>query len=168
MKTHLKSVLFFGVVMLLLSCSSPKYIYNSSSSNRQKELKNERGANVFLGIINGTISIFSSAVFDSEVELIPEDQQFKKLSLKNPTRDTVYVNMLTDIYWDKNNYCDFMDIRIPPGKKCRLLVPVDADYNIYFSNTPQNDDDEMLQVNTKDIKKINLNPELIRNTRLND
>ena len=165
MKHPVKSVLFFGVAMLCLSCSSPKYIYNSSSANRQKELKNERGGNVFLGILNGSISIFSSAIFDSEIELIPEEQQFKKLSLKNPTRDTVYVNMLTDIYWDKNNYCDFMDIRIPPGKKCRLLVPVNANYNIYFSNTPQNDDDEMMQVNTKDVRKINLNPELIRNIK---
>jgi hypothetical protein len=64
--------------------------------------------------------------------------------------------MLTDIYWDENNYCDFMDIRIPPKKNCKILVPVNAEYNVYFSNTAQNDDDELLQINTSEFKKISL------------
>jgi hypothetical protein len=66
--------------------------------------------------------------------------------------------MLTDIYWDKNNYCDFMDIRIPPKEKCRILVPVNADYNVYFSQTPQDDDDEMIKINTKELNQLIIKP----------
>ena len=64
--------------------------------------------------------------------------------------------MLTDAIWDKNDYCDFMDIRIPPQKNCKILVPVATNYNLYFSNTPQNDDDEMLSIFTSDVKNISL------------
>lgn len=76
----------------------------------------------------------------------------------NPTKDTMYINMLTDVTWDKNDYCDFMDIRIPPKTNCKVLVPVDANYNLYFSNTPEDDDDEMLEIFTSDINKLSLYP----------
>jgi hypothetical protein len=66
--------------------------------------------------------------------------------------------MLTDIYWDKDDYCDFMDIRIPPKQSCRILVPVNAVYNVYFSETPQNDDDEMIEIKTSEKSRINLLP----------
>ena len=66
--------------------------------------------------------------------------------------------MLTDLEWDENNFCDFMDIRIPPGKKCKLLVPEGAFYNIYFSTTPRSDDDEFFEVFTGDIRKVVLKP----------
>lgn len=88
----------------------------------------------------------------------PSEQEFKKINLINPTNDTLYVNMLTDVYWDKENYCDFMDIRIPAKKNCKVLVPVNANYNLYFSNTPESTDDEMLKVFTSDIKKVSLSP----------
>jgi hypothetical protein len=51
-----------------------------------------------------------------------------------------------------------MDIRIPPETNCRILVPLGADYNVYFSNTIQNDDDELIQINTGELKKLKLKP----------
>jgi len=154
MNRKLKYGLLFGVAILFFSCSTQKYIYDNSSLNRQKELKHERSGNVF-----GDILITSlSAICGTEAEWEPTEQQFKKLNLVNPTTDTVYVNMLTDIYWDKNDYCDFMDIRIPPKEKCKILVPVNANYNVYFSNTPEKDDDEMLEINTNEITQIKLKP----------
>jgi hypothetical protein len=51
-----------------------------------------------------------------------------------------------------------MNIRIPPKQSCRMLVPVNASYNIYFSNTPQTDDDELLEINTTEKKRISLQP----------
>jgi hypothetical protein len=160
MKRQLTYILFLGVAIMVFSCSSPKYIYDSSSLKRQEELHNSRSANVLGGILMGTISVVSSAISETEVEWQPTEQQFKKLNLTNPTNDTLYVNMLTDIYWDKEDYCDFMDIRIPPQKKCKILVPVKANYNLYFSNTSDESDDEMIEVNTDILKSISLNPGL--------
>lgn len=107
-------------------------------------------ANVFGGILIGTVSLVASTYIGEEIVWEPTHQNFKKLRLINPTLDTLNVNMLTDVYLDKDDYCDFMDIRIPPAQNCRVLVPVNAVYQIYFSNTPQNDDDELLEINTSE------------------
>lgn len=126
------------------------------------ELKKHRSGNVFADIGLTIASIFVSTAINFNLGLYPEGQDFKKLKLINPTADTIYINMLTDVYWDKENYCDFMDIRIPPDEKCKALVPVDANYNLYFSHTPESDDDEMLQIKTSNIKKISLYPGLTK------
>lgn len=158
MKHLLKFAVFLGVIIINCSCSAPKYIHDSSSYNRQKELINTRSANVFGEILIGSLTVVSSVYFGDEVEFQPIIQNFKKLNLKNVTNDTIYVNMLTDIFWDENDYCDFMDIRIPPNSNCRILVPLDAEYNVYFSKTPESDDDEMLKINTKEHSKLTLTP----------
>jgi len=165
MKRQLIYLLFLGFAIMVFSCGSPKYIYDSSSLNRQKELHATRSTHVLGDILAGSISVVSSAILEADVEWQPTEKQFKKLSLINPTSDTIYVNMLTDIYWDKENYCDFMDIRIPPQKNCKLLVPVNANYNLYFSNTPEEGDDEMLEIFTGKLKSISLYPGI---TVLND
>ena len=144
--------------LLLITCSSPSYIYNKDSYKRQKEIKEMRSEHVITDIFNGTESIISAALFSEQLWWEPSEQQFKKLNLINTTFDTLYVNMLTDVYWDTLNYCDFMDIRIPPKENYKILVPVDAVYNLYFSNTLRNDDDEMLEINTNKIKQLKLKP----------
>lgn len=113
----------------------------------------------------GIGSVCAAAILDTDIGYYPEEQQFKKLNLINTTNDTMYVNMLTNVIWDKEDYCDFMDIRIPPKLNCKVMVPVETLYNLYFSTTPESDDDEMIQVYTNDIKKINLYSGL---TGLND
>jgi hypothetical protein len=158
MKQILKYGLLWIVILWFCSCSSPKYFHDISSFNRQKEIRNTRSANVFSDILVGSATIIASACIGEEIEWQPTQQNFKKLSLINPTSDTIYVNMLTDIYWDKDDYCDFMDIRIPPKQLCRILVPVNAVYNVYFSGTPQNDDDEMIEIKTSEKSRINLLP----------
>jgi hypothetical protein len=155
----------FVFSFLLFSCSSPKYFHDKSSFERQKELKKDRSGNVLSDIGIGILSTFSAAAFEVDLGWYPSEQEFKKINLNNPTNDTIYVNMLTDVYWDENNYCDFMDIRIPPNEKCKVLVPLNANYNLYFSNTSESDDDEMLEIFTNDIKKVSLYPGL---TLLND
>ncbi|NQU54737.1 MAG: hypothetical protein HQ522_19620 [Bacteroidetes bacterium] len=147
-----------SVFVFLFSCSSPKYFYDQSSLERQKELKKDRSGNVLTDIGIGIISIFSSAALDVDFGWYPSEQEFKKIKLINPCSDTMYINMLTDVYWDKEDYCDFMDIRIPPKTTCKVLVPVNANYNLYFSKTPEDTDDEMLEIFTSDIKRISLYP----------
>jgi hypothetical protein len=158
MKHFFTYVLLWNIIIVFCSCSSPKYFHDISSFNRQKEIRNTRSANVLGDVLVGSVTIVASACIGEEIEWQPTEQNFKKLCLINPSTDTVYVNMLTDIYWDKNDYCDFMDIRIPPKQSCRILVPVNAVYNVYFSGTPQNDDDEMIEINTSEKSRINLLP----------
>lgn len=159
-KKQLIYSLFFAILIILQSCASPKYFHDELSLKRQKELHGSRSSNVCSDILLGVGSFFFAVATDTELCYFPNNQQFKKLKLVNPTSDTIYVNMLTDLIWDKNDYCDFMDIRIPPHLKCKVLVPVAANYNLYFSNTPESEDDEMIEIFTGSIKKVALYPGL--------
>ena len=150
------------IFTLGISCNTQKYFHDPVSQKRQKELKSHRSGNIFSDIGLTIASIFVLATVDVDMNLYPEGQEFKKLKIINPTNDTLYVNMLTDVFWDEENYCDFMDIRIPAKSKCKVLVPVDANYNLYFSNTVQSDDDELLEINTNDLKKVSLYPGLTK------
>jgi len=143
-----------------ISCSSPKYIHDKLSYERQKELQKNRSGNVISVFGMGVASVFSASVLEVDMGWYPSEQEFKKINLINPTKDTIYLNLLTDVFWDKDDYCDFMDIRIPPTANSKILVPVNANYNLYFSNTPDKDDDEMLEIYTGDHKNISLYPGL--------
>ncbi|WP_319503576.1 hypothetical protein [uncultured Draconibacterium sp.] len=158
MKKHLPYLLIISILLILQSCSSPKYIYDKSSYKRQKELRSSRGGNILGEVMVGLGSAVVGAMLECEVDYVPSEQQFKKINLINPTNDTIYVNMLTDLVWDEKNYCDFMDIRIPPKLNCKVMVPMHAAYNLYFSNTPQSDDDEVIEIYTTDVKRFSLYP----------
>lgn len=160
MKKHLPHLVIGVALLMLYSCASPKYFHDESSYERQKELRGCRSSNVFCDIASGVSSVFFAAMLDSDVEFYPTEQQFKKINLINTSNDTMYVNMLTDVVWDEKGYCDFMDIRIPPQLNCKVMVPIDANYNLYFSNTPESDDDELLEIFTNDVKTISLHPGL--------
>jgi len=147
----------------LASCTTPNYFHDDSSRKRQQELLDKRSSHVTRDVFVCLASVFLSTALDDynhdvdvNVLYVPQGQQFKYLNLYNSTRDTMYVNMLTDVYWDTNNYCDFMDIRIPAHRKCKVMVPMDANYNLYFSNTPQSDDDKLLQIYTTRERNISL------------
>lgn len=168
MNRKLKSISFFlSVSLFFCSCSSQQYFFDASSRERQKELRKSRSGNVFTDVGLMLASMFVMATLEVDAGIFPEGQEFKKLKLINPTTDTIYVNMLTDVYWDYEDFCDFMDIRIPPNEKCPILVPVNANYNVYFSNTPDEEDDEMLQINTDDFKRLSLYPGLTKIDVLN-
>lgn len=144
------------LLILLQTCSTPQFIHDSDSYKRQKELRSSRAGNMVGEILVGITSVCLAAALDSDIEYYPDEQEFKKLNLKNMTRDTMYVNMLTDAIWDSTDYCDFMDIRIPPHLNCKVMVPVETLYNLYYSTTPRQDDDKMMQIYTSDCKKIKL------------
>jgi hypothetical protein len=157
MKSHqlfTGSLLFF----FFFACSTPKHFHDQSSLERQKELQKKRSGKVFSDVGLGVLSVFSSAALEVDLGWYPSEQEFKKMKLINPTADTMYINMLTDLFWDDDNYCDFMDIRIPPNTNCKVLLPVNANYNLYFSNTPENTDDEVMEISTSDFKKLSLYP----------
>jgi hypothetical protein len=153
-------VLILILIFSSLSCNSYKYIHDSDSKKRQHEIQKNRSGNVVSGIFLTLGSAIFGAATGVYVGYTPEGQNFKRLIIKNPSTDTMYVNMLTDVSWDNENYCDFMDIRVPPGKKCKVLVPLDVTYNIYFGNTDHPEKDELLEINTAEIRKITLFPKI--------
>ena len=154
----MKNIILILVAGAFFSCSSAKYIHDPESRDRQKDLSGSRSSSVIADGLMAMFSVASAVVFETGVDWYPTETRFKKMMIRNPTKDTLYVNMLTDVFWDTNNYCDFMDIRIPPEKSCRILCPVDAEYNVYYSNTIQEDDDEMITINTSEKNKLTLNP----------
>ncbi len=152
-------ILFFLVLFLITEgCKSITYIYDAESRERQQDLKKHRSGNIFTDIGLSFVSVVTLVVADVNLGLYPADNNFKKLKLINPTKDTMYINMLTDVYWDEENFCDFLDVRIPPRTNMKMLIPVNAWYNIYYSDTPESDDDELIEINTSEIKKLSLYP----------
>ena len=149
-------LIFF--IAALLSCSSPRYINDSSSHERQKELRASRSGGVVIDVLLTIGSLIFSSATESDAIYFPQGQRFKRFKLINTATDTMYVNMLTDATWDNEDYCDFMDIRIPPEKRCKILVPIGVTYNIYFGVTNDPEKDELLEVNTHEARKVALTP----------
>jgi len=64
----------------------------------------------------------------------------------NESSDSLFVNMVTDIVWKEDGYCDIMGIVLPPISTQSLLVPYPAAYNVYF-HTPSSQE-EKLEIRT--------------------
>ncbi|MCK3685422.1 hypothetical protein [Maribellus sp. YY47] len=160
MKNQFIHRLFPIVLLFLQACVTPKYFHDPSSFEIQKQIRSSRTSNVFVDIGSVISTTIIGVALETGIVFPLTDQQFKKINLLNTTSDTMYVNMLTDVNWDENNYCDFMDIRIPPKRNCKVSVPINANYNIYYRTTPECDD-EMLEINTNSAKRIKLAPGLV-------
>jgi hypothetical protein len=144
---------------LLTSCITYTYIRDAESLTLQKDIQSKRAGNVigdtFLTLASAVVAAFTGVY----VGYTPDGRSLKHLSLVNNSPDTMQVNLISDMKWKDSTYCDFRDIRIPPGKKCRLLVPVNSVYNLYFSNTMNSEeDDEFLEIDANAKSKIILSP----------
>jgi hypothetical protein len=151
-------IYLLAFLLLFSSCVTYRYIRDEGTLKRERALQGERAGNVignsFLMVIFGFLAAVTGT--DLGEEFLPE-QKLRHLTLSNTGTDTLQVNMLAGEARRDNQYCDFRDIRIPPGTKCRLLVPVNTAYNLYFSNTPDSEeDDEWLEINTNSGRKIKL------------
>jgi len=145
--------------LFLSSCISYRYINNDESLRLQKKIQGRRTANIAGGSLltaGSAVLAFFTGVY---IGYLPGENSLKTIKLLNTSTDTLQVNLLSDTFWKDSIYCDFRDIRIPPGQKCRLLVPSSGLYNLYFSNTPNSEeDDEMIQVSPLTGAKISLTP----------
>ena len=144
-------------LMILFSCSTGQYIYDTRSIERQKEMhKTRTGINVgdvAIQILN--VITLSSLNLDMEPETTP--RSFKRIKLYNHSNDTMRVNLLTNVFWKEDQYNDIMDIRIPPKQFSRLMVPLGAEYNVYFRDSAEGQD-EMITINTSKRRRIGLTP----------
>jgi len=92
----------------------------------------------------------------------PQSQSFKKMRLVNDSNDTLFVNMVTDFHWKDSSFCDIREIVLPPLQKARMIVPLGVVYNIFFRNEFNAPDDEKVEINTAQIRKVRLKPGKIK------
>lgn len=152
-----------GVLTFLLlfsSCITYRFIRDEKSLKMERQLHGERAGRVVGDSFLVAILGFLSAITNMDlVDGFLPDQKLSHLTLSNVSSDTLQVNMLAGQALKDSQYCDFRDIRIPPGSKCRLLVPVNCNYNLYFSNTINSEeDDEFMEINTVINLKLKLFP----------
>lgn len=143
--------------LFLISCSTGKYLTDADSIKRHKEMRKERTKlNIAEALIaTSTLVLAAATEGGMTAAYVPETRQFKKMKFENISADTLYINMLTDCQINENEFYDFMDIKLPPQKICKLLMPINIDYNIYFRNTREPDgNEEMIEINSASKRKI--------------
>jgi hypothetical protein len=69
---------------------------------------------------------------------------------------------VTNYQWKESGYADIRDIVMPPFKKAKVIVPMGADYNVYYRNDYFAPDDEKLEVNTSNKRRLKLKPMVFR------
>jgi hypothetical protein len=79
------------------------------------------------------------------------------MKLVNESRDTLFVNMLTDWQWKDSTYFDIREIVMPPQKSLKVIVPIGISYNVFFRNEYKAPDDEKLEINTLKTRRVKLN-----------
>ena len=141
-------LLVLTAIFLFGGCTNTRYLTDAKSIERQHDMRaNRTGGNIGdIGI--NVASFFASAILNIQFETYSRERKFKRISIVNQSADSLYVNMVTDILWKEDGYCDIMGIVLPPGAKQKLLVPYPAAYNIYFQSPYS--EEERLEVRTED------------------
>jgi hypothetical protein len=158
MKIVNRLIVLFISVIIFSSCVTSAYITDQESFKRQQEMRKYRtGVNFAeIGII------VASAVGEafSGVNVYPEisPQSFRKMVLVNGSKDTLFINMVTDWHWKDSAFCDIRDIVMPPLQSAKVVVPMGATYNIFFRNDYNAPDDEKIEVNTAERRRVKLSP----------
>ncbi len=141
------------------ACHSLSYINDEDSVERQKELHRKRLGNTAGNIALSIGSVVGALFTGVYISFIPSERKMKRIALVNHSTGTMQVNMLSGETAEAESYCDFLNIRIPPQKTCRLLVPESTMYNLYFREVKDSSDiDEVLELNVSEISKIFLTP----------
>jgi len=159
----MKNTRTFIILSLLMfifsSCATSVYITDQKSIQNQKEMRRNRTGRNFLeaGILFA--AAVGEALTDVNVYPVPAPQSFRKLVLVNKSKDTLFVNMVTDHLWKDSTYCDIRDIVLPPLVSAKVVVPMDANYNVFFRNDFNAPDDEKVEINTANIGRVKLKPE---------
>jgi hypothetical protein len=158
MKITSLSVALYVFLILFSSCATSAYITDQESVERQKEMRKHRTGINFAeaGIL------FASAVGEAftGVRIYPEPspQLFRKMILVNESKDTLFINMVTDWLWKDSAFCDIREIVMPPRQSAKVIVPMGVAYNVFFRNDFKAPDDEKVEINTTEVKRLKLSP----------
>ncbi len=152
-------------ISILLSCKTSAYITDKESIHLQKEMRKFRtGVNMgdFALLVASSIGAVFTGIY---INPNPRPQSFRKLRLVSESKDTLFVNMVTDWLWKDSTYCDIREIVIPPLHSAKLIVPIGAAYNVFFRNDFNAPDDDKIEINTAKDRRVKLNPENISNNK---
>ena len=162
MKITSRSISLFASLIILSSCVTSAYITDQESIERQKEMRKYRTGLNFAEV--GVL--FASAVGEAftgvSIYPAPSPQSFRKMRLINESKDTLYINMVTDFLWKDSAYCDIREIVMPPLESAKVIVPLGAAYNVFFRTDYNAPDDEKVEINTAEIGRVKLNPNKIK------
>ena len=162
MRTINRIVVLIISLSLISSCTTSVYITDPVSAHRQKEMMSNRtGTNILEGgllVVSTVVAVFTGVVIYPK----PQEQSFRKLVLLSQSKDTLFINMVTNYQWKESGYADIRDIVMPPFKKAKVIVPMGADYNVYYRNNYFAPDDEKLEVNTSNKRRLKLKPMVFR------
>ncbi len=144
---------------IFLSCSVSGYITDPQSIERQKKMHGYRtGVNIGEGsllVASSVVAVFTGVNIYPD----PQSQSFRKMTLINGSKDTLFVNMITDWHWRDSAFCDIREIVMPPLKSAKVIVPMGVAYNVFFRNDYYAPDDEKVEINTAEIRRLKLKPE---------
>ena len=138
-----KVCLLIVITLIAISgCTSTKYLTDQVSIDRQHDMRRHRTGENVVDILLNLANIIISSTLDSGFEPLQSDRAFKKITVMNQSKDSLYVNMVTDVLWKDSMYCDVMGIHLPAGARQKLLLPYPAAYNVYF-RTPDNEEEHI-------------------------
>ena len=147
-------------IILITACTTTQYISDTESLEKHKMMKSKRSGNIAVTSALSVGSVILSLITETEPIFQPTigSGAFKRVKLRNTSQDTLYVNMLSDYELSDSIFCDYMGIRIPPQKTCRLLIPHPSSYFIYFTDSTQPGNDEMIELQSSGKRKQVLYP----------
>jgi hypothetical protein len=151
------SVATYVLLIIFSSCATSAYITDQESVERQKEMRKHRTGINFAeaGIL------FASAVGEAitggvNIYAEPTQQSFRKMILVNDSKDTLFINMVTDWLWKDSVYCDIREIVMPPRQSAKIIVPMGVAYNVFYRNDFNAPDDEKVEINTAEVRRLKL------------
>jgi len=144
-------VCFFIVMIVFTATSftSAQYLTDKTSIDRQHEMKSKRAGRNAGDVLLNVANLFISITLNSEFEPVQSERAFKKITILNQSKDSLYVNMVTDVLWKDSTYCDIMGIALPAGAKQKILVPYPAAYNVYFRSPGSEEEKLEIRTDTK-------------------
>jgi len=139
-------LLVLAAMLCCGGCTNTRYIIDSKTVARQHDMRAHRtGVNAGDAFAN-VLNLIISGTLNTGFEVAQSDRAFKRIRIVNESSDSLFVNMVTDIVWKEDGYCDIMGIVLPPISTQSLLVPYPAAYNVYF-HTPSSQE-EKLEIRT--------------------
>lgn len=157
LRISVRLILMTSIVLNLCACRVSSYLTDQKSIELQKSLRKHRtGVNIGEGILVAGSAVFS--LFTGVLFFTPQTQAYRRLKLVSQSKDTLFVNMVTDWQWKDSTYFDLREIVIPPQKSMKLVVPNGISYNLYFRTKYDTPDDEKVELNTGETRVVKLNP----------
>lgn len=133
-------------------CTSTRYLTDQATIKRMHEMRGKRtGGNVGDIVVNFG-NFFLSALLNTDYQVYSSERSYKRITVVNESNDSLYVNMVTDIKWNDNDYCDILGISLPAGARQKVLAPFPAAYNVYFHKPGS--EEEKLEIRTDEKSRL--------------